>query len=275
MQVIERFVRAKSGNESKCEDRIVVGEHFAAVIDGTTAKTRVRYDGLTPGQLAATLLGDAILTLSPSSSFSHTLKSLTDCLRYYYRRHGLLRQVREAPHERAAATVAIFSKFRREVWLVGECKALIGRVSYSNEKDVDRIWASARAIILEAALARRATVDQLRRNDLGRNFIRPGLVVQGRLQNAGARYQYGYAAIDGFPVKAHRFEIIRVPHGVNQIVLATDGYPELRRTLYQTEVGLRNVLRRDPLCFRLHQATKGVGFGEESFDDRAYLRLRL
>jgi hypothetical protein len=61
--------------------------------------------------------------------------------------------------------------------------------------------------------------------------------------------------------------------GVHEIVIGSDDYPELLMTLAASEEALRVDLLADPLRIGKHRATKGVGLGNVSFDDRAFVRL--
>ena len=58
-------------------------------------------------------------------------------------------------------------------------------------------------------------------------------------------------------------------------ILASDGYPVLADTLEETERLLACSLAEDPLRIGEHLSTKGVAAGNESFDDRTYLRMKL
>lgn len=66
---------------------------------------------------------------------------------------------------------------------------------------------------------------------------------------------------------------IPVPEPPTEVVLASDGYPQLCPTLAESEAALRRQLDDDPFCIRTFKATKGRMVGNQSFDDRAYLRL--
>lgn len=63
--------------------------------------------------------------------------------------------------------------------------------------------------------------------------------------------------------------------GVEELVLATDGYPRLFPTLEKTESYLQKCLAEDPLCIKKIKATKGCKPGYSSLDDRAYVRFKL
>lgn len=63
-----------------------------------------------------------------------------------------------------------------------------------------------------------------------------------------------------------------VPDGA-EVVLASDGYPELCCTLEESEERLCAVIAEDPMCVGRNIGTKGIMDGMESFDDRGYVRI--
>ena len=58
-----------------------------------------------------------------------------------------------------------------------------------------------------------------------------------------------------------------------EIVLASDGYPHLAPTLAETEAWLDEQRRNDPLNIGEFKATKAFVEGNNSFDDRSYIRF--
>lgn len=84
-----------------------------------------------------------------------------------------------------------------------------------------------------------------------------------------------YRSINGSSVPDEGIRIERLPEDIETIVLASDGYPYLNDTLQASERALQEVLHDDPLLFRKYRATKGMHQGWRSFDDRAYVRLRI
>ena len=61
----------------------------------------------------------------------------------------------------------------------------------------------------------------------------------------------------------------------SSIVLASDGYPVLKGTLAESERELSEILKNDPLCYKVYCSTKGLKKGNVSFDDRSYIRFSL
>jgi len=46
-------------------------------------------------------------------------------------------------------------------------------------------------------------------------------------------------------------------------------------TLYDTEAHLAAILKEDPLCYDKNMATKAMVEGNNSFDDRTYVRFQI
>lgn len=130
-------------------------------------------------------------------------------------------------------------------------------------------------MFLESELLNGKTIDELRVNDTGREYIETMLVRQKRFQNIGNDNPLNYYVLDGFLKDVQSaVQITPVPQDCSQIVLASDGYPYLKPTLKESETALHRILDKDPLCFREYKSTKGISGENISFDDRAYIRFR-
>ena len=105
-------------------------------------------------------------------------------------------------------------------------------------------------------------------HDEGRDHIINDIIASMRLQNKT------FSVIDGTPIYLRGVK--RIPaENAHEIVLATDGYPFLYPTLAESEAALKNLLINDPCCMEIYQATKACMKGQQSFDDRAYLRFNI
>ena len=265
MQVVERFVAGKAVDPLLCEDAVVVTEGHAAVVDGATDITGRRYGvtGVTGGRWAMAACAEAVEALPEDADAETATARLTAALASEL-----------PPAERPSASVTVYSRRRRQVWQIGDVAfhyrglpAGIGRP----RKPVDRIAADFRAAVLAAEAA--AGQLDLTTSDPGRLAARALISRQGALRNTLG--PYGFAAIDGREVPAPLVVVHDVPDEVDELVLASDGYPEIRPTLAETEARLVELLAEDPHCVGVLRGTKGVMAGQVSFDDRAYLRLRL
>jgi len=258
VQVVEQFLASKAGPALNGADRIVLCEHFAAVIDGVSTQ------GASVGRRAAELLCEVIQTLVPSLSASQAVASMTACLR-----------AAQASRRALAASVVLYSAERREIWSVGDGQFLCGGVFHSPVLAIDRALGQLRAFVLEHALAEGTSVNALIANDVGRAAIEPFLALQPAFANARGVSAFAYGVINGDDVPERFVHVHVVPREVNEIVLASDGYPALKPTLDASERALADLLECDPLRMHDSPGTKGVQRGARSYDDRAYLRIRL
>ncbi len=274
LEIIEKYLNSKTGDLAACEDGIFYNENFAAVIDGVTSKSTRRWNGKTSGQVATRLVLEMLPRLAPEMAARDTFARLNGVFRDLYDSLGLTSELEKNPVERCAACVLIYSRYYRQLWSIGDCQALIDGTLFIHPKPADNLLASARAFYLETELLLGKTVEELRENDTGREFIFPLLQRERLFQNNPASPEYGSWVLDGF-LDSARVSIASLPDHTDFIVMASDGYPELLPTLAASEKRLAEILARDPLLFREYKATKGLQKGQVSFDDRSYLRLRL
>ena len=269
MNIIEQCTIGKERPEL-CEDGMVQTAHFMAVIDGSTNKSHKHYHpAMSNGRYCMTLVKDEIERMVVSTDCATFCRTVTQTIKTVYELTGAdMELLRTTPTERMAASAAIYSKQRQEVWLVGDCQCLVDGVLYDNPKPYEADIAEMRSAYIRLQLKQGRCVEDFQTHDDGRDLILPVLVDSCRFQNRT------FAVIDGFDIPLPHVRIIDV-RGAHQLVLATDGYPELLPTLAASEEALARQLADDPLCIRRHKATKGMMRGRVSFDDRCYLRFTV
>lgn len=271
MKVMEEFVAAKTGNSEDCEDGIIVTNGFAAVIDGATDKTERRYQGLLGGRFAMLACVDAIRLLDPAADINTALALLSTTLAHRLP-DGL------GPRERPSAALAIYSEAGQEVWQIGDVSFWHPGLSEGDirrHSTVERYATDFRVAVLQAELADGADPATLARDDPGREAIISLLTHQGVFCNNPGAGKWAYPAIDGRTVPRDLVTIYRLPPGVTELILATDGYPRILPTLEATEQFLAQLLAKDPLCMGPLRGTKALKPGNLSFDDRAYLGIAI
>ena len=276
MEIIEQNLVPKSPT-TKSEDGIVVTADFIAVIDGSTSKTTRRHSRtMTNGRYAMTVIADYISHMKADTSCHQFCTGVTAAVakKYipFWRRdkEAVIDRLREHPEERLCASAAVFSRLRREVWLVGDCQCLVGGQLYENPKPYEAVLAAHRAEKARQLLKQGMTVDELQANDVARDTIIPEMLTSMQGQNQT------YAVIDGFTIAERHVPVITLDFKPWEVVLATDGYPFLCPTLAESEQRLRQQMLDDPLNIGpLFQATKGLKPGNDSFDDRSYIRFRV
>lgn len=273
-KVEECFLKGKKSPESN-EDGILVTPFFAAVIDGATAKSVFELNGKKTGRLAMELVLEAIREFPKDINAQEAVERITNKIHEFYVEHHLTEDLKTHPEMRFTANGVIYSYIRNEVWQIGDCQCIIGDLYSSNEKEIDAIMANARAVFNEVALLNGATIQSLAEHDAGRDFIAPFLRQQAVLQNNPDRNQpYAFPVFDGFLIRMAQVNIFTVGKE-KEIILSSDGYPRLFSSLRESECYLMDILEKDPLCIRQYKSTKGVKKGNSSFDDRAYLKIRI
>ena len=264
MEIIESFICGKKADVLKNEDLLLITDDFIAVIDGVSAKNGRLFDGVTGGRRAAEKVCEAITTFDRSITAKEATEKITNAIAELYEK--------DEPKGTAAAGAIIFSKARNEIWSVGDCQCLINGKLFSHEKEIDRINSDMRALILEIAKREGKTQEELLQKDVGREFIMPILENQHIFANKTGSFSYG--VLNGTPVPDEHIIIHKVKAG-DEIVLASDGYPELFSTLSESEEYLEKIIKENPLCDREYRSTKGKEKYNISFDDRTYIRFKV
>ncbi len=266
--VVEEFVEGKSADRI-CEDLIVTTTDFAAVIDGATDETGATFEGKSGGRFAAENLAATIEGLAPTSTGREFADALSD---------GLVRAATKASqqHDETArwpsASLVCLSFARHEVWRIGDCSFMVDGEPDIGTKRVDDAAYGFRAAINAALLAAGTPLEEILRTDPGADFTRPLFDLQQQLSNQEGHW--GYGCINGRPVPDRYIEVFPLAPDVSEVVMASDGYPDLRPTMNESESRLQELLRIDPAAVaELWSTGKSLRTGANSVDDRAYLRM--
>ena len=269
MEIIEQASIAKNP-KGKSEDGIVVSKDFIAVIDGSTSKSEYRHSLLrSNGRYAMQLISRYIRHMPKDTTCDQFVRGVTAYVRRHYRK-SMMSRLAEHPEDRLTASVVVYSRLQREVWMIGDCQCLIGGEFYDNPKPAEAELAAMRAEEVRRQLNGGKTQDELLRNDTARPIIIPRMLETMRQQNVS------YSVIDGFPVDWRHVRTIILDFHPWEIVLASDGYPFLCPTLEESEQRLQKQRNDDPLNIGpAFQATKAFHPDFNSFDDRSYIRFQV
>lgn len=271
LTVVESFCRAATGSPTGGDDRVAVTADFVAVIDGTTSKTRDRRPNLFSGSSIAESISEKIASLEPNCKPAEAVIGLCEAIkseRDWHRAHDAI-PMDETP----AASVVILSIGRREIWRIGDCSVgLDGKFSLIRAPH-EEIAAATRATYLQFLVYAGANIESLRQDDPGRQLVLPLLRAAATCRNRPGKL--GFGTIDGITDPLPFLEVIPIPDDCRMIVLTSDGYPEPAMTLALSEENLRTRISRDPLMIGPPPTTKGVIPGNESFDDRSYVRVEV
>ena len=290
MKIIESSIIGKKSQEA-CEDGMVVTDDFIAVIDGSTSKTPKHLNpDMKNGRYAMMLISEYIREeLKADASVDDFCQGVTAYIyNKVYEKLGVEERLKEHPEERLTASAILYSRTRNEVWMVGDCQAIIAGKLYENGKPYEQEIARKRVELIEQGLSPAEA----------RKQIEP-LLIEAMLSGQNQTY----TVIDGFPIYREGVKVVSVsdsssvqnsvpasdsvpcsdsisaldtiPSSSSEIVLASDGYPFLEPTLAASEVALAEQIANDPQNIHSFIATKGIVEGNKSFDDRTYIRFSV
>lgn len=288
MKIIESCIIGKKSQEA-CEDGMVVTDDFIAVIDGSTSKTPKHLNpDMKNGRYAMMLISEYIREeLKVDASVDDFCQGVTAYIyNKVYEKLGVEERLKEHQEERLTASAILYSRTRNEVWMVGDCQAIIDGKLYENGKPYEQEIARKRVELIEQGLSPAEA----------RKQIEP-LLIKAMLSGQNQTY----TVIDGFPIYREGVKVVSVsdsssvqdsvpasdsvpcsdsasasdtiPSSSSEIVLASDGYPFLKPTLAASEAALAEQIANDPQNIRSFIATKGIVEGNKSFDDRTYIRF--
>lgn len=288
MKIIESSIIGKKSPEA-CEDGMVVTDDFIAVIDGSTSKTPKHLNpDMKNGRYAMMLISEYIREeLKADASVDDFCQGVTAYIyNKVYEKLGVEERLKEHPEERLTASAILYSRTRNEVWMVGDCQAIIAGKLYENGKPYEEKIARKRVELIEQGLSPAEA----------RKQIEP-LLIKAMLSGQNQTY----TVIDGFPIYREGVKVVSVsdsssvqdsvpasdsvpcsdsasasdtiPSSSSEIVLASDGYPFLKPTLAASEAALAEQIANDPQNIHSFIATKGIVEGNKSFDDRTYIRF--
>ena len=308
MKIIESSIIGKKSPEA-CEDGMVVTDDFIAVIDGSTSKTPKHLNpDMKNGRYAMMLISEYIREeLKADASVDDFCQGVTAFIyNKVYEKLGVEERLKEHPEERLTASAILYSRTRNEVWMVGDCQAIIDGKLYENGKPYEQEIARKRVELIEQGLSPAEA----------RKQIEP-LLIKAMLSGQNQTY----TVIDGFPIYREGVKVVSVsdsssvqgsvsssdsssvqdsvsssdscsvqdpvscsgsasasdtiPSSSSEIVLASDGYPFLKPSLAASEAALAEQIANDPQNIRSFIATKGIVEGNKSFDDRTYIRFSV
>ena len=290
MKIIESSIIGKKSQEA-CEDGMVVTDDFIAVIDGSTSKTPKHLNpDMKNGRYAMMLISEYIREeLKADASVDEFCQGVTAYIyNKVYEKLGVEERLKKHPEERLTASAILYSRIRNEVWMVGDCQAIIAGKLYENGKPYEEKIARKRVELIEQGLSPAEA----------RKQIEP-LLIKAMLSGQNRTY----TVIDGFPIYREGVKVVSVSDSCSvqdsvpasdsvpcsdsvsasgtifvsssEIVLASDGYPFLEPTLAASEVALAEQIANDPQNIHSFIATKGIVEGNKSFDDRTYIRFSV
>lgn len=269
MKIIEFHMEGKLDAEH-CEDGYFVSDDFIVVVDGVTSKSDFLHQGKTTGKLAAQMVRRVFETMPQQASAQQIIHAINCRMNAFYQNVHFPYSRKEKGLQ---AVCAIYSNYFRTVWLIGDCQVMVDGKLYTNAKKSDEILSQMRKLIL-SILKEDPQKDWDQAQQQARSVIEPWILKSNRFANA-ATGEFAYAVLNGEEIPDGLIQTIVLDEREHEIVLASDGYPEIKPTLEQSENLLQQILQQDPACCEIYPSTKGVAQNQSSFDDRTYIRFKV
>lgn len=232
------------------------GNGFIAVVDGVTSKSTANIWDPTPGVVAKDTILAALRRAHPETDLRGMQRLIDGALREKYhsmdmavaginacgtdtRAEGnndngtrtggsLLDHVRNHPNDRLQANAVIYSAARHEIWLFGDCQAMVNGHAIPTTKRVDVLLGELRSFAWHAMLLQGLHGPQGRQDSRGsddwqdscdshdqaRDMIMPFLRLQSQFANR--RGEYGYFVFDGFTDPEYPVQVINAARGESE-----------------------------------------------------------
>lgn len=275
MNVVEKFLMGKYGDDNLCEDAICVSNNFIAIIDGVTSHSNFRYNNKKLGKVISEILMEAIPKIDEKFNCYQAIDFLNDYIIDFYKKHGIFNEICDDAANQPAASVIIYSKYYRQIWLIGDCMALYGNNILENDLEVDKLYTKIRIMTIEYLLETGYTEEQLLEDDVSKKFNNLSKR-QPYIRNKVFNSKYDYVVIDGFNTPNRELvKCVDLPKDVTEIVFVSDGYRRPFNTLRESEEYLNHIRDVDPLCYKEFAYESGFSKSKKSYDDRAYIRFEI
>lgn len=270
-KIIEQFIKGKI-SEEKCEDRLVITDDFVAVIDGVSSKSSYLDDGKTTGNIAAGLIEDVIKSMPFDIDLNDFIESVNSSYKNYYEKSSFDLDVMKYGLQ---AMAVVFSKNAKEIWLIGDCVALINDDYYTNPKPSDIVLEELRSLKAHIDLKAKdmSEKDYFDENEPSRKLIEQ-LIVDATVFANDDSSRWGYSVLNGEDIPISLCKIINVKNK-DVVVLASDGYPKVYKSLKESEENLKKTIEDDPYFYKKFISTKGLKPGQISYDDRSYVKFEV
>lgn len=271
MKVLESFIKGKI-SEDKCEDRLVISNDFIAVVDGVSSKSSYLDKGKTTGNIAAGLIKDVIYNMAKETSLQDFISYVNKAFEDYYKNSNFDLDVNRYGLQ---AMAVIYSDYEKKIWLIGDCVAVVNDEYYTNPKPSDTVLEELRSLkahldLYDSSIAEEVYFDT---DEAARKFIEP-LIVESTIFANNDNTRWGYSVLNGNEIPTSLCKIIDVEED-NTVILASDGYPHVFKTLNETEENLIRVIEKDPYFYKDFISTKGLKPGQISYDDRTYVKFEV
>jgi hypothetical protein len=265
--LVSTYVRSKGGAGRPCEDFIVQGSRFIGLIDSSSGFAQISGIGESIGVLIGNLVKEVFETAGLDDSVDSLIREATSRVARLKTKLGFSNK------HSGGCFFCLLDLSSNRIFRLGDCWFLIDTLVHRKTLAVEEPLTELRSAYLLARILAGETPAELAAAQPESAMVSEYLKVKDHFANSWGT-ERGYGVINGDEVPNKFVEVFDIPNGASVVAIGTDGYPIPAATLKQVEEQLYNVLRDDPLLIGNSRAPKGMAPGNDSFDDRAFIRLQ-
>jgi hypothetical protein len=238
VEVIRLFLMQNSlkgkNNIAACEIGFLVTEDYVVMIDGVGTPSPMVFNGNKGGRYFMDLIKESIYTLEPNLNHIQFLDKINAFIVQDYKKNGWYESLLKDKNLRPMACVLVYSKYFHQLWFYGGCKALVAGEQIENPKFIDEVMANVQKLLLETKSLVGHPLDKVTEEYKEREFVEPLLEKQREFLHATDN-PFGFSMVDGFDFIENSLKIVKLPKGLEFLVLSTDGYNTLKNNFEETE----------------------------------------
>lgn len=156
----------------KNDDDIYIGNNFVAVIDGVSSKSKIESGekNITISHIITEAIKKIDRPTAPEYAKTLEMEEFIQYINMYIKRYceEIKYPLSQNPLE---ATGAIYSKYRNQIWIVGDCRAVYDDNVIENELKIDEVYMKIRAEIIRTLLELGYTEQELFSKDIAKEII--------------------------------------------------------------------------------------------------------
>lgn len=268
------------GKEEKSNnDRLIITKRYVAVVDGVSSRNIV--EGTKT--LSDKIVGIFEKNLRTGKDFEEVLEETNKGARDFKIKHNLTMCNKDG------FVCGVLDKKLGKVFLLGDISLRINDFEYTTYSKVDELKSLYRSYLINRYLKMGYSLDEIEEYDKNRQLESKLLGVKqigedNGDKNAvnmlivqdifiGCETDFGYMVLNGGTHKLD-YQEYDVEQG-DTVILASDGYPKVLGTLKETESELKRLLKEDRLCYKVNKQVRGSYKGNNSYDDRTYVRIKI
>lgn len=276
-QVIEGWSLGKTDKSNN--DKIIITKRYVAVVDGVSSRNILRGTYT----LSDKIVGIFDKELKTGKDFEEVLDQ-TNRITKKFKEENKLEQCKKD-----GFVCGVLDKKKGKVYIIGDVTLRLNDFVYNVVSQVDELKALYRSYLINKYLKEGYSLQEIELLDKNRKLETTLLGINKKGEengdkNAinnlitqdifiGCESDFGYMAITGGEHKIS-YKEYDVKEG-DTVILASDGYPDVKGTLVETERELNKLLEEDKMCYKINKQVKGCYEGNYSYDDRTYVRIEI